>query len=335
MGADLKDFKTHATEKLFKGDKVNIIRKVEDGNRYTCELKCNEKLYILKGYSIDIENLDLTSQESRGRFMETLLEVGEVYQEYCFAKVGNIFNEHFIKPLIMDYNLELANDSSPNSHLFIEMIYEHGGKSLDELELDGISEIYNLMQQSADAFNLLQETAITHINIKPGNMIYNRDTKILKVMDMGILNEYNTMSELYKSAELREKVKSITRVFSPPEILKLNEGAVKSQESILETVDVYSWAMSFYSLLLKKSQSDLEEEVRKFKLSDEENYSSFLDEVEIGLKNIKLNQNQDEQKLNIITEELLRTLKYNPHDRPKMKEIAARMNQNVLSSTNK
>jgi serine/threonine protein kinase len=335
MGAGLQGFKTHATEKLFNGDRVNIIRKVEEETRYIYELTCNGKSYILKGYSIHIEHLDPTNQESRGRFMKTLWEVGEVFQEYCFAKVGSVFNEHFVKPLIMDYNLELATDSNPNSYLFIEMIYEHGGKSLDELGLDNVTEIYNLMQQSADAFNLLHEAAITHINIKPANMIYNRDTDILKIMDMGISHEYDTMSKLYKSTELEEKLKSLIPVFSPPEILKLNERNVQFQESIPETVDVYSWAMSFYSLLLNKTQSDLETEVNKFKLNDETDYLPFLNEVKIGLKNIKVDQDQEEQKLNIITEELIKTLSYNPDERPKMKDIAAKMKQDILFSSNK
>jgi serine/threonine protein kinase len=127
--------------------------------------------------------------------------------------------------------------------------------------------------------------------------------------------------------ETVDEIKSLTDIFSPPEVLQLNEETSRCQKSMLETSDVYSWAISFYSLLLKKSQNDLREEANKYKLSDKSAYSMFLHEVEAELKSIRVTQDQDEQKLKAITEELIKILNYNPDERPKMEDIVAEMKQ--------
>jgi serine/threonine protein kinase len=323
---DLQDFKTQAIEKVFKDYKIHITHKVKENNRYICEFTCKGKYYILKGYSINIKHLDPINQKKG--FEKALEKVGSIFKEYYFTKVASVFNIHFAKPLIMDYALELINNDDSDSYLFIETIYEHGEKSLNKLEL-GIDKIYNLMQQSADAIALLHDMDITHFDIKPTHMTYNDDTNILKVIDMENLYEYSKMSEMYKeTTKLEDKIKSLRFTFYPPEVLKLKKGVLKSKEFIFEnigTIDVYCWAMSFYSLLLKKSQGEVNIDVDKLQLNNEEDYSKFLNEIETKLKSIKATQ-YEENQLKVIIEELMKALSYNPEKRPKMKDIIKRMN---------
>jgi serine/threonine protein kinase len=253
---------------------------------------------------------------------ETVLEnIRGIFQEYYFTKVASVFSKHFAKPLIMDYAIELSSSSDSDSYLFIETIYEHEGESLNKVELTNISEIYNLMQQSADALSILHEASITYFGIKPAHMVYNRSKDVLKVIDMDNSYEYSMVSELQNNMKIKF-------IFCPPEVLQLKKGTVKNKELILGTVDVYCWAISFYSLLLKKAQGDLRKKADKFNLNNESTYSKFLDEVETELKNIKVNQDQEQKKLEVITEELIKALSYNPEKRPMMKDIAEKMKIN-------
>lgn len=251
--------------------------------------------------------------------------VAEVYQEYFFAKIACSFNIHFVKPLMIDCDIELGVDKSS---LFFEIIFEYGGTSLGAMKPASVDEVYNLMRQSANALSLLHNIGITHFDIKPDNMVYNKDNDLLKIIDMGSSFGANTVSGVYRqTVKLLDKMRSYTPEFAPPEALKLEDGKGDNSEFIIGSMDVYSWGMCFYSLLFNKKYDELKFENDNTKLGTEADYQKFIKPLKNKLEKIKVDTLDDQKKLNIISEGLLESLSFKPEQRPSMPALAARMKE--------
>jgi serine/threonine protein kinase len=260
--------------------------------------------------------------------METLSKITEVYQEYFFSKVACVFSQHFAKALGIDHEIKLANNEYSRPYLYIEILFEYGGESLHKLGKLSIDSVYNLMKQSANALTLLHSTGITHLDIKPANIVYNKDTDLLKVIDMGGSYGYGGSSVLYNpTISMQDKVREYTREFAPPELLQAEKAAdLSGFKFIMGTVDVYCWAMCFYSILLNKTPSVLANEVTYYKLKTEANYDNFIKGMKASMSEIKVNEGIMKVKKDFIVKELGKALEYRPDKRPKMHEVVEEMN---------
>jgi len=323
----LKGLKTKVDEKYLKG-KVNIEKELSLGERYVYKVTHKGTMYILKGYEIVLEHLKPANQGSKERFMESLSKVTEVYQEYFFSKIASIFSQHFTKALDIDHEIKLASNEYSLSYLYIEILFEYGGESLHKLGKLSIDSVYNLMKQSANALTLLHSTGITHLDIKPANIVYNKDTDFLKVIDMGGSYGYGGSSVLYNpTINMQDKVREYTREFAPPELLQAEKAAdLVGFRFIIGTVDVYCWAMCFYSILLNKTPSVLANEVTYYKLKTENEYNNFIKGMKASMNEIEVDEGIMKVKKDFIVKELSRALEYRPDKRPKMREVVDEMN---------
>jgi hypothetical protein len=89
--------------------------------------------------------------------MKGITTIGEVFQEYFFARTASVFNPHFAKPLLLDHIIKLADDKSSPSYVYIEIIFEYAGTGLNKLGPVTLNDTYNLMRQSANALAMLHE----------------------------------------------------------------------------------------------------------------------------------------------------------------------------------
>ena len=94
-----------------------------------------------------------------------------MFQEYYFARAASSFNPHIVAPLSMDFTIDLAEDKMPYFYMYIEIIFEYGGTSLNSMQPATLGLTYNLMRQSANALFLLYNLNIAHLDTKPANMI--------------------------------------------------------------------------------------------------------------------------------------------------------------------
>jgi len=173
---------------------------------------------------------------------------------------------------------------------------------------------------------LLHDIGIAHFDIKPENMVYEKTNDILKVIDMGSAFGNSTKSKITGSTvALDGKIRSATLEFAPPEVLRIVKklGRVPGIELTIGGIDVYCWAMCFYSMIKRKSVDDLVNDFRKYKLGSEINYKDYVEIVEEGLDSIK--DSAEENKINIIKKLLTNSLKYRPKDRPTMRMIVNEM----------
>lgn len=303
--------RTKAAERLFGNGDTVLKEVIKVGDQYVFQLANKEKTCILKGYKIRVESLEPSKGDSKEKFMGMIASVVAVQQEYSFAKVACAFSDHFAKPLIIDYNVVPAKNCSSDSYLFIEAIFEYGGKPLDKLETDGVEDMYNLMRQSANAISMLHEMGVAHLNISPTKMLYSREDNTLKLAGLRSSLECsaNGLTSLPK-----EKV---TMGYAAPEVAL---GKDKGLAATPGSADVYAWAMSFYSLLLGKSEADLEAEAVIFGKGREETYDVYLDAVKKELG--KMKREESWKKLQVMGEEILEALSYRPGERPKMAQVS-------------
>ena len=272
--------KTEVDFKFFHA-KAKLVQDLSGGDmtRYSYKIDFKGKPYIVKGYEVIIPQMSYGDKSCRIAFLEFMTEVEMIHQEYFFAKMACVYSLHFAKPLAIDHEVQWAPNDFGTSNLYTEIIFEYGGESIDNLGDTKITTIYNLMRQSASALCLLHNTGVTHMDIKPQNMVFANG--LLKIIDMGGSHGYETKSIVYKpTVNLKGKITEFTRAFSPPEILKEYE-KINPQSTHFELgkVDVYSWAMSFFSILLSRSAHDLESDIVKYKLKTPEVYAKFFEEL--------------------------------------------------------
>jgi len=311
------------------GSKVTFDKELFSGERYVYRVKKDNTFYILKGYQILLEHLKPGDEVSRQRFIKVLSAIAEAYQEYFFSRIACVFSQHFSKPLEIDQYVELTSDENSLSYLYIEILFEYSGEPLNTLGNLSIDAIYNLMRQSTSALTLLHNTGLMHLDIKPSNMMYNKETNLLKMMDVGTSFGYGTHSIIYKPAEdFKHSVRQFTREFAPPEILK-DRGSVNLSvsELLIGNADVYCWAMCFYAMLLGKSVAALIHEANFYKLNTEESYSKFISATHLALENIPIKELKEKKKKEFIIEQICRGLNLDPKKRQTIYDIQKRMKE--------
>lgn len=123
---------------------------------------------------------------------------------------------------------------------FIAMDYVNGEPLSNFTQPDTllpVAEVYRIMQQVAEALDYAHQQNIVHRDIKPGNIMYNRENRQLKITDFGI-------------ARITDSVKTRTGSFmgspsymSPEQI---------SGSNVDGRADLYALGVSFYQLLTGK-----------------------------------------------------------------------------------
>ena len=91
-------------------------------------------------------------------------------------------------------------------------------------------------------------------------------------------------------------------------------------------IDVYSWAMCFYTTILGRNQTELSNELEVYKLGTEENYNNFLKSMNNSINDIKVTDPKDKRKKEFIAEELKKALTFKAEKRPTINEIFNHMN---------
>ena len=246
----MQSLQTKVDLKYFQGESVTIIKCIKRGDRYVYQVDHNGDPYIIKGYKIFIPHLKPGYDTTKTTFMKSLCEIQAVYQEFFFTKMASTISPHFVKPLEMDYDLQLAKNDRSYTNLFIEILFEYGGESLADLKDLSINVIYDQMRQSANAISILHNTKVIHLDLKPANMVYSNN--VVKVIDMGAIYESKAKSSPYNiTARLTGKIRELTEIYSPPEVIKHEVGLNKPNEKFeMGKVDVYSWASCFFKILL-------------------------------------------------------------------------------------
>eukprot|EP00826_Nyctotherus_ovalis_P008131 TRINITY_DN12099_c0_g4_i5.p1 TRINITY_DN12099_c0_g4~~TRINITY_DN12099_c0_g4_i5.p1 ORF type:complete len:362 (-),score=45.40 TRINITY_DN12099_c0_g4_i5:341-1426(-) len=247
--------------------------------------------YTLKGYK-----LELTCNPKNP---EALDDLSAVYQQYFFLKSTSSFTPHVLKPLLLDTKLEIANK---DSYLFIEILFE-GGTTLDSFKPPNIEAVYNLMAQSVRGLLFLHNISIT--DLRPFNMILS-----------------NNVLKFDEAARIEGNASKYGLEYAAPEVLRT--GGALDGLRYRYVVDVYYWAISFWSLLLKMAGSGLESHWKEYRLRSKK-HADLVNRLRNELKAVKALNDTEVKMKTFIEKVLLNALEYNPKDRPSMRAIAGEL----------
>eukprot|EP00826_Nyctotherus_ovalis_P008232 TRINITY_DN1212_c0_g4_i1.p1 TRINITY_DN1212_c0_g4~~TRINITY_DN1212_c0_g4_i1.p1 ORF type:complete len:876 (-),score=287.40 TRINITY_DN1212_c0_g4_i1:769-3396(-) len=308
--------KTGVDTKYF-GSNAIIDKVTLNGDRYIYRLRKDKIYYTLKGYRIQLENVNPRSEESRRSMMKAVSGIGEAYQEYFLGRIGSLFSQHFSKPLEIDQQLSFPSNAPPQ--LFIEILLEHIGEPLEVASFDLA---YNLMRQSASALALLQSAGLTQLELSPSNLVYNKTSDLLTIMSNDIEPGYGAFNTVRVAEDegdlqflleggLRER-----RVINVP-VVRLPMG----------NIDVYCWAMCFYAILLGKSVGELVEETNVRGLTSEASYNKFMANTRLLLENIPIRELKEKKKKAFVIKLIYEALNLNPRERPSVSELKQRMKE--------
>jgi len=291
------------------------------GERYVYKVSHNDVFYVLKGYKIQIEHLVPGNNASANSFKNSIRIISEVFQEYYFARIASLFNKHFAKPLLLDHTIQLAESEFSHSYMYIEIIFEYAGTGLDKLESITFNDAYNFMRQSANALTFLHDIGMIRFDIKPANMVYDKNSDILKIIDMD--NAFATVAKKITGTikTFSDEIRSTTLEYSPPEVLRQNKDGVEIPNSkmALDAIDVYCWGMSFYSILLRKTAADLIKENERYKLESGEYYEDYIKMAKSSLNKIDPKDSVEKELKDKVEDLLLCALSYEPKSRSTMK----------------
>eukprot|EP00826_Nyctotherus_ovalis_P055342 TRINITY_DN7340_c0_g2_i2.p1 TRINITY_DN7340_c0_g2~~TRINITY_DN7340_c0_g2_i2.p1 ORF type:complete len:375 (-),score=110.73 TRINITY_DN7340_c0_g2_i2:10-1134(-) len=324
---------TNIEEDYFKAKVTSDVISLSE-DKYVYKLVKDASLYILKGYKIPVSSTD--DPEARSAYGEVLRQLGLIYQEYYLAKIDNAFNPHYVRPLHLATSFEPPENPGEDGTIYAELLLEHSGDSLDTYRKKSgvkIKQVYNWMRQSANALSFLHGAGISHLDIKPSNMVYDEQRDVVRIIDMGSSTTYASQSQMFSSTKsVTTKIRELTIYYAPPEILQAyNNKALLSSpisdplEFIVGNIDVYCWAMCFYSILLRKRDKDLENELNKYKLGKTEDYSLFIDGLKSSIEDLATRDAEEQKLKGIITEVLVHALQYSPKDRPRVSAVVETM----------
>jgi len=324
-----KKLRTKVDIKCFK-ESVKFVHefKVGDEGRYVYQVSHQNINYILKGFRIQLEHLNISKEKSKEFFMQNLVEISEVFQEYYFAKAASKISSHVTAPLCLDFAIEFAKDETSYSYIYIEIIFEYGGTALSSLQSITLESIYNLMRQSANALFILHNLGIAHFDIKPANMVYDNKNDLLKVIDMGSAFGSSKRKKLSATTKrLDGKVRTATPEYAPPEMLNMDIDQSKNPESdfSLTGIDVYCWAMSFFAMLTKRRNDELAADTKSHRSGSEIEYKDFVNIVERQLNSVDPKTPKEKDLKDIIKSLLTKALNFIPKERPTIKDIINEM----------
>lgn len=187
----------------------------------------------------------------------------------------------------------------------IEILYEYGSSTILSATLTPVG-ILSSMLNVADAMIILHKSNVFHSDLRPGTILF--EANEVKIIDFGISITFDSRMRHIRNGLREKKGLRYSYAYYPPEAVGLRDYEPGK-------VDVYCWGMSLYQLVTRKSERELEEETRLFRLS-EDKYDQFLELV----RKVKV----EKEPLNkLLVEVLLLTLDWDCRKRPDFAELSS------------
>ena len=167
-----------------------------------------------------------------------------------------------------------------------EMLIEYGGKDLRELKHELSKEdVIKIIGQLINTLELMERIGIEHFDNKPSNIVWDKETATLKLIDFGTSMSCYIFPETIKSDIGKYKGKTIgfTKVYAPPQVSLIGQSRLNEIET--EKWDIFCFGMTLIEILLGDqkmifrdgdSESDLTEYMKNVKRALENTDYYFL-----------------------------------------------------------
>ncbi|WP_440062209.1 serine/threonine protein kinase [Pseudomonas syringae] len=151
---------------------------------------------------------------------------------------------HHCESLVQTYNIELKHETA-----FVEMefiAWPQLKKVLAEIPDDAVS---SLIAQLINAVRFLESLNIVHRDIKPENIHVAKDFKRLKLLDLGVVREFDPGPEADETDHGELRVFLATAQYSPPEYLFRLDAP---SEKLWRALNFYQVGAVLHDLIMKE-----------------------------------------------------------------------------------
>jgi len=261
------------------------------------------RVFVLKSIRVNSENKSKMERLDR---------------EYYIGKALSFFCKNVAKPI--DMKQKIVDNGKT---IFIEMIIEHGGLNLEQffmhspnLSISKLQEIQFIQAfyQLICALELMEVLGMSHLDLKPQNIVWDSAKSQLKIIDFGAsISLHNFPDKITdKIGELSNRITAFTKLYAPPELLAK---PVLKNEIVPQKFDVFSFGITFVQvMLIMKSYEDYEDILKFDRDSSEKSLKKLVEKAEKCF--IKIGE---ELWLDFFKE----CIQYIPSKRPKFTEVKA------------
>ena len=129
--------------------------------------------------------------------------------------------------------------NNKKKEIIIEILLNYDGENLHNLSVVNEEVVYEIIYQLINILCLIEQIGIAHIDIKPGNILWNSTS--LKLIDFETgLNYYQTPEQIMKP--INKNILGYTECSAPPAFIPY--------DLLPQQFFAYSFCMTFYLLLL-------------------------------------------------------------------------------------
>eukprot|EP01022_Parablepharisma_sp_SALTPOND_P017465 TRINITY_DN2794_c0_g1_i1.p1 TRINITY_DN2794_c0_g1~~TRINITY_DN2794_c0_g1_i1.p1 ORF type:complete len:1005 (+),score=116.11 TRINITY_DN2794_c0_g1_i1:97-3015(+) len=263
--------------------------------------------------TVQVYKMTLTDNESQ---IPVVLKIVE-FDSKNLRKLHCLEREHFISSTFgrtckyVAQVLWISKKSISPSKTRVELLLEYGGESLEKLKYrmapgDSIKITYQLL----DALEAMEKEGIAHLDLKPDNLVWDKEKQALKLIDFGVSISFFGAPETVRET-IKQSLKEIcgfTHFYAPPEILNIETD--KGLEDIIrpQKIDAFCFGITLLRILLYERRKDIELVERK----TFEQHKAYLEYVKEKLREYELTDWQ---------EMILKCLEYDPNARPTFHEL--------------
>ena len=163
-------------------------------------------------------------------------------------EMDSFFDSKIVRP----YRVEIDNS-------FLYSLYEvDSATSVDKYYNLDLARIVDILIQTADILIHLHKNDIIYMDLKPANILYDYNNSKVKLFDFDAaidLNELEYINEFSMPSE---------RAFIPPEIRYITNIGKRKEFFITEEIDTYMLGATFFTLIMGRYPTNLENEDMEF-----------------------------------------------------------------------
>ena len=215
--------------------------------------------------------------------------------------------------------IENGRDSDNILHkTTFETLYKYGKDTLQSKLLEmSITERINVMKKLIIPMSILEAKEVIHGDLRPENVIMEGDKCL--IADFGMKFEFGNEERLCGVLDsVICKMLDDMIAYAPPEMFL-------GERNYPTKIDIYTWGMSLYQLVMDITYDELKEEIKLRQHS--KTYEEFLSKI----RNMRLGDKGVDKNLeNWVKEVLLKVLSFNPQKRPTFNDIKKKANLHKL-----
>lgn len=201
-----------------------------------------------------------------------------MYREYYVGKTLGAISKNIVETYDFQ-EIEILDGQKIRA----ELLTEYGGEDFLKNELkpgDSLKAGYQLLS----ALKLMEERGVSHLDIKPENVVWRAQTSCLKIIDFGTsISFYRTPQKIFEEiGDNQDRIIGFTSDFCPPELHVLSDSKMPLNTLITQKLDAFAYGLTFYEILLSEHKIPF----KRNPIKDAELLNNFLIEMRCNLKKI-------------------------------------------------